>query len=375
MQNRYAGDENDFMKYAVLRRILRTATRHRLGVCWYLTDPSVVDAGNPQNDGDKVNYLLKNQDWRRQVDPELFDRLVAMLVNDGRVEAASRNVANIATARILPNDTLYFSEEVPQDVDERSEWHTRSLATLAKSTIVFLDPDNSVSELYVQGGKWAAPAELRSYWDGSRSVVWISHPRKRRRVTHHARTMATLRKLDSLFCSVYLGHCGFHFMLCQQHESIKTALKELVRDGIKKGWGTCRYFDSLGESINPGNADGTVPAAPAEIDDELVADTPAADTEAGMWEYCEAVVVNDTGALWKKRNPWLDTDDRWDIAFLLLEEQRIQNIQFVPFANPEQRDGVKCFDDPDNHQRWKELSQGTSNSHQVVYRALVRRLA
>jgi|TARA_B100000315_G_scaffold255287_1_gene298297 hypothetical protein len=97
-------------------------------------------------------------------------------------------------------------------------------------------------------------------------------------------------------------------------------------------------------------------------------------TEAGMWQYSEAVVINDHGVLWARRNPWLNIECEWDVAFLPLDEQRIITVRFVPFDNPDKRHGVKCFDQNENRQRWHELSQGTSNAHQLVYRALVRRL-
>ncbi len=93
-----------------------------------------------------------------------------------------------------------------------------------------------------------------------------------------------------------------------------------------------------------------------------------------MWQYSEAVVINDHGVLWARRNPWLNIECEWDVAFLPLDEQRIITVRFVPFDNPDKRHGVKCFDQNENRQRWHELSQGTSNAHQLVYRALVRRL-
>ena len=100
----------------------------------------------------------------------------------------------------------------------------------------------------------------------------------------------------------------------------------------------------------------------------------AGEADAGIWVYAEAVRVNDPGALWLKHNPWIDPDCRWDVAFLLLREQQISAIRFVPFDNPEYRHGIRPLDDAQNLARWRALSDGASNANQRVYRALVRRL-
>jgi len=372
MQDRYVGDANDFIKYALLRRLQETAVggqRLRLGVCWYLTDPAIVDATNPQNDGGRVQYLLNENDRKRSVDPELFDLLTDVLVDDGRIDESRRNVAVIQDSGLFREDTLFHAETVPQQTTLRQQWHERSLNTLGNADIVFLDPDNSVSELYtnqVRGGKWAAPHEVRDYWSESRCVCWISHPRQQRRSVHHARTMATVETMNGLFCSVYLGHCGFHFLLNDNHAPIRDLLRQFVRNGNAQGWGTCRYFDSLGESINV-----EPEPAPPEAGDEM--DAEAGDGgDVGMWEYCEVVLINDPGALWVRRNPWINPENEWDIAFLLVRAQRIVTVRFIPFDNPDARHGIKPLDDAENLSRWRELSTDASNANQRAYGALVR---
>lgn len=373
MQDRYVGDANDFVKYAVLRRLARLTTDQqvcRLGICWYLTDPAIVDAVNPQEDGRRIDYLLgdNNNNWRLHADRELFDLLRKLLVIDGRIDERKRRVANIQTAGVFPSNSLFFDEPVPQTNTARQQWHQRALKALEGATTVFLDPDNCVSDFYthsVRGGKWAAPHEVRAYLNEFRSVVWISHPRQQPRSLHHVRTMATIEQIGSLFCSVYFGHCGFHFLLNDAHIGIARALRQFVRDAQE--WGTCRYFDSSGESINP-----NIEAGPPEVPDDAQFQL-AEDADAGIWEYVEAARVNDPGALWVGRNPWIRSDCHWEIAFLLLHEQRISTVRFIPFDNPDYRHGIRPLDDPQNLTRWRLLSEGASNTNQRVYPALVRR--
>ena len=78
MQDRYAADHVDFLKWALLRHVV-AETGLALGVNWYWTDPVQVDAETAANDGKKTSYLLDRTDWRRQLDGELFAQLVELV--------------------------------------------------------------------------------------------------------------------------------------------------------------------------------------------------------------------------------------------------------------------------------------------------------
>ena len=76
MKNQYFGDEFDYIKYALLRRLSlcgETAT----AVCWMMTPD---DDGQ---DGRLTNYIEEHTKWRK-LDPTLFDRLVLSLDRDER---------------------------------------------------------------------------------------------------------------------------------------------------------------------------------------------------------------------------------------------------------------------------------------------------
>ena len=66
MQDRYAGDIGDFVKYALLRAI---SPERSLGVAWYLHPNE-----GPSGDGRHVSYLSNAKEWR-YLDADLFDVL------------------------------------------------------------------------------------------------------------------------------------------------------------------------------------------------------------------------------------------------------------------------------------------------------------
>lgn len=144
MQERYLGDSHDFIKYALLRHIRRT-TGLRLGVNWYLTDPTRVDrTGN--KDGEKRHHLTRPE-WE-QLDPELLEKLRAYEAPE------TRSIKNVERDNVLPEDTLYFDQEVP-DAMKRRDWHATALKALKDADLVFLDPDNGFQVPSMRSGKSA----------------------------------------------------------------------------------------------------------------------------------------------------------------------------------------------------------------------------
>jgi len=85
MQDRYAGDLGDFLKLGLLRWLVAPsfdAPPHRLGVVWYLAPNESHNA-----DGKHVAYLDRQNSAGRQLrplDPDLYDRLVAMVAGGER---------------------------------------------------------------------------------------------------------------------------------------------------------------------------------------------------------------------------------------------------------------------------------------------------
>ena len=251
MQHRYVGDRNDFIKYALLRRILTALKKRSLGLNWYLADPQKVDPVG-QADGRHVDYLLGGGGWRRQVDQALFDRLQGLLVRNGEIDEQARRTETIERSGLLGENAVYFAREVPTDLEKRRVWHQTAVDTLVNVDMVFLDPDNSPSSLYrssQRGGKWAAPCEILDYARGGRPVMCISHPPRTPRHLHHDTIVAILGLRRDFCASIYLGSCGFH-LLAPDTNKIGDAMYQLALDANRRQWGTCRYIDSEGRTEN-----------------------------------------------------------------------------------------------------------------------------
>ena len=135
MQNRYAGDVGDFVKYGLLRAV---AGNVKIGIAWYLHPDEAKSS-----DGRHTAYLERPNEWRH-VDCELFDALKEI------VDSGHRSVAEVQSASLLPGAT--FADE-PLDVSDvrvrdraswRQKWFDDVLDRLAGCELVFADPDNGL---------------------------------------------------------------------------------------------------------------------------------------------------------------------------------------------------------------------------------------
>jgi hypothetical protein len=135
MQDGYAGDIGDYVKFALLRHI---TPGRKLGVAWYLYgDKSVT------GDGKHTDYLDLPERWR-QLDGNLFDALHDMVKIRNE-----RSVAAIQRAGVL--DATFFDARVDDDCGTRKGWDNRrrdwsdsQLQALSGCDIVFADPDNGL---------------------------------------------------------------------------------------------------------------------------------------------------------------------------------------------------------------------------------------
>ena len=133
MQNRYAGDIGDYIKYTLLRRL---SVGKRLGLAWYLF-PDQAGTG----DGRHTKYLGRPARWRG-LDPCVFDAMK-------RIVSGERSVAAVEAAGLLPSavfagDPLHTNLHGQDRRDWRSAWFRGTLASLRGCDIVFADPDNGL---------------------------------------------------------------------------------------------------------------------------------------------------------------------------------------------------------------------------------------
>ena len=165
MQDRYAGDVGDFGKFALLRFILNR-TNYNLGVVWYLFPDE-----SHNNDGGHIDYLTKPEFLRS--DKYLCEMLSAIV-------SGTRSVAALEKGGLLPDNTVYFSEQLDfhlhypsqrrQDKEvreiKRKEWLNQAVAKTSKCKVIFLDPDNGLQTIScpdigrIKSGKYAYYSEV-----------------------------------------------------------------------------------------------------------------------------------------------------------------------------------------------------------------------
>ncbi len=178
MKNQYAGDINDFRKYAILRSL--AACGFRVTVCWMLTP----DDGGP--DGRKVAYLQQPK-WA-YLDPELFASLREVTGVAGSTLAAIEGCEALRGFR-------FHTDLVPATRSERTGYLSKLLEeSNGKSDLIFFDPDNGITDLRFK----RSPSVKHLYWHEVAtafawgfSVLFYQHYPRRPRDEFIAQTAAT----------------------------------------------------------------------------------------------------------------------------------------------------------------------------------------
>lgn len=177
MQNVYVGDIGDFGKYGLLRALADGSLR--LGVVWYLFADE-----KGKGDGRFIGYLCNPKPKYkklRECDSELHRELHKIVVEEN-----DRRVARIQESRILPN-TLYYEQSLSyasgdsrssREVARRS-WLKGALEATREAGIVFVDPDNGISERPIQfrkeGPKRVFMEDLSQFYGRGQSLVIYHH--------------------------------------------------------------------------------------------------------------------------------------------------------------------------------------------------------
>ncbi|HEX7929205.1 MAG TPA: hypothetical protein VF678_16535 [bacterium] len=168
MQNRYAGDIGDYVKFAILRAL---APGHRVGIAWWL----FPDEGH-NDDGKHVGYLSDKKEQWESFDPYLF-RALKSIVNSGQ-----RNVAALEKSALLA-DACYAFDPIPRADQERQGWFSALKAKLAGCSIVFVDPDNGLqsdNKKVPLSPKSIALDELAALSGDSRTLIVYHHQTRRK---------------------------------------------------------------------------------------------------------------------------------------------------------------------------------------------------
>ena len=148
VQDRYAGDLGDYLKFGLLRRLAPpgSSASPQLGVVWYRT---ADEAHN--SDGKHVAYLdpgHQSSAHLRQLDPDLYQRLARVVDSGQRSTAALANVGVLDARTCFFNDLLDFAD-LPVTArsarqQRRRAWAQRALAATSGCDLIFADPDNGI---------------------------------------------------------------------------------------------------------------------------------------------------------------------------------------------------------------------------------------
>lgn len=172
MQNRYAGDIGDYIKFALLRCL---AKGRRLGIAWYLYPD---EAHN--NDGRHVTFLEDPGRWR-SLDAPLFDALA--IVARGRRSVAALLGSGEIPSVAVHDEPIVVNGRGRERSDAREAWFRSNLRALEGCDLVFADPDNGLVDEAVHRrnqpvfGKQIPLSEALALAHGRTAVVYHHNTR------------------------------------------------------------------------------------------------------------------------------------------------------------------------------------------------------
>ncbi len=349
MQDRYAGDHIDFIKFALLRIIVQSGIS-RVGLNWYKTDPREVDATNKQLDGGKTTYLDDDFNWRTKIDPQLFEELKTVV-------KSTRGIGAIQTSleRLNPGRYMFYERYVPIG-HARSEWQKYSLSVLSAAQIRFLDPDNSPVDqtvnAYADPRKYALKSEIIEHAVAAPTIC-ISHPPRIPRREHHAKINGVLGcSAASLQCSLYVASCGFHLISTEENANVAAEVRGCMESVARlfRDDATVHMLDKM--------ADGS-PSTPGPIG-----------VPPGEWSLHDIVLTDSN--LWRSHNQWLNHRQGYEVVFLDAEAHVLHRQAFGVFdGDIDKQKGLKAIGDKD---AWNLLIKGANATAPIRLQALIRKL-
>ena len=233
MQNRYVGDIGDFGKYGLLRALCRVPESSsfnqplRLSIVWYLYPNESHNA-----DGKHIGYLSRtsaNHAKFRACDLPLYESLRRLVV------ANNRHVGGVKESGIFPSDALYYERSLSYALREsrhsrqaaRKEWLGGSLEATAGADLVFVDPDNGISEtadpLRKNGPKFVYIDDLCQFADRGQSLVIYHHLGRRgtavQQIKYWAEALQSNLNMPRLPWSLWYhrGTARAYFIVAQEH--------------------------------------------------------------------------------------------------------------------------------------------------------------
>jgi hypothetical protein len=200
VQDRYAGDLGDYLKFGLLRWLvpLDSLASLRLGVVWYRTLDEAHNA-----DGKHIAYLQpghRSADRLRPLDPDLYQRLAGVVASGRRSTAALADAGILGLRTCFFGDPLDFTSLPPGPSgraarqDRRRNWLQRALAATTGCELIFADPDNGIRPVAhrepahrTKAVKHAYLDELAAFAQRGQSVIVYHHADRSAVVEQQAR--------------------------------------------------------------------------------------------------------------------------------------------------------------------------------------------
>lgn len=206
MKNQYVGDQNDFVKYLLLR--LCAGVFEEILVAWMLTQ------ADGRGDGAKIGYL-NLPDWR-EADPALLDGLAEL------VASGNRTLAAVESSELLPRAT-FFSEPLPLDEAARAAYFESIIAAAGPESLVFFDPDNGLEVASAPKKKRGAEKyvyldELSPFAKAGASLLIYQHFPRVQREPYIEASLARLRTILGPGHETFAArtsHVGFLFAVTE----------------------------------------------------------------------------------------------------------------------------------------------------------------
>ena len=125
MKRQYFADKRDYLKYSIVRHLLRQGISTT--VCWMMT------TDDPSGQGAHKGYLKNPKKWR-SFDPEVFDYLKA------QVDGGSADIHSMEREGPISRCRFYW-ECLQSDFVNRKQYLGGCLHMAAGTDLVFFDPD------------------------------------------------------------------------------------------------------------------------------------------------------------------------------------------------------------------------------------------
>ena len=251
MQNKYVGDIGDFGKYGLLRAL--SGDPLRLGVVWYL----FPDEGN--NDGKFTDYL-RNPSARdkklRDCDPELYDELYRIVI-----EKKNRRVEKVQQSGVLPGDAVFYGQSLyyqPREsggsrILRRIAWLNGALESTVEADVVFVDPDNGITENSIQfrknGPKYVFMDDLSQFYGRGQSLIIYHHLARwdnaYNQIAYFADRLKECLKLPYLPPSLWYHRGTARAYFIVPHERHKAVLEKRLESFLDSPWCKQGHFERV----------------------------------------------------------------------------------------------------------------------------------